>query len=94
MINLIIFLRNFARYVEDKAEDLRKHAEEKLREERLKNARAMQESIDKQAQEWDREAKRHRDALERIRVNKEAAIEKHECIEVDINDKIKQIELV
>ena len=66
MINLIRFLRNLARFIEDRAEGCKQHGYKKLQQTQEANRKAFAVQVTQRAVDWEREAKRHREALERI----------------------------
>ena len=93
MINLIRFLRNLARFIEDRAEGCKQHGYKKLKQEELANLKAFSVQAKQRAVALEREAVRHRESIERIRVEREQVISTYDSSVENIAVKLKHLDL-
>ena len=93
MINLIRFLRNLARFIEDRAEGCKQHGYKKLKQEELANLKAFSVQAKQRAVALEREAVRHRESIERIRAEREQVISTYDSSVENIAVKLKHLDL-
>ena len=93
MINLITFLRNLARFIEDRAEGCKQHGYKKLQQEQEANRKAFAVQVTQRAVDWEREAKRHREALERISAERYQLGSTYDANLENVTVKLKHLDL-
>ena len=93
MINLIRFLRNLARFIEDRAEDCKQHGYKKLSQEQEANRKAFAVQVNQRAVAWEREVVRHRESIERIRAEREQISSTYDSNVDNIAVKLKHLDL-
>jgi len=93
MINLIRFLRNLARFIEDLAEGCKQHEYKKLNQEAVANRKAFYIQVNQRAVDQEREAVRHRDYIERIRAERKQGISTYNSSVDNLEVKLKHLDL-
>jgi len=93
MINIIRFLRNLARFIEDRAEGCKQHGYKKLSQKQEANRKAFAVQVNQSAVAWEREAVRHRESIERIRAEREQISSTYDSNVDNIAVKLKHLDL-
>ena len=93
MIHIIRFLINLASFIEDGAEGCKQHGYKKLNQEAVANRKAFSVQANQRAVALEREVLRHRDSIERIRVEREQVSSTYDSNVDNIAVKLKHLDL-
>lgn len=94
MIVFIKYLRRVARFIEDYAEHCRQKGYVALKKEQENNRKAFVQNLNERTKDWEREARRHREALDRIAAARDNAATTYDNEVEAILAKEKQLDLV